>query len=511
MRFTDAVKLYEITTQATATRQTVSSSSTRRFAAEVRRLGRAADGFGDDEMLGAFMRRCRRVLRDLSITPLPPAHEVFGLEGSIDYLSGLAERMHGSYPDDVVARGDCCIAALHDLGADSSNVIGDLTAELLSTGDDPLQSGLAVKTAYLHEVRSWLSEASPGVRLVTERELTGLTGLETLVVIGPSYWYPPHVLSAPRARLIYFVHFDWLRDRPRDTRLFAGSPVAPGIQVLVSPPHGASLHDDEGMDADALVPTVDWDALARASGIHRTSWRQDPEVVDANLFLLAGGFSVYLEAVEGSTIHIIDLEAGGTPHLRSERTRQIREGDYIVLRSAGGTGDYIPEIADLFLGRRARRLRALQSEWKALLRKRVRERGFGQVERDLRSLGVASPNLQYRLWQHSIRTRDPNDFRLLMEYLGLGDRAGEIWTAMGDIYDAHLRAGQQARRLLEEAVLDASTEELIQTGRADVRLRDIDAGTLSVLRVEGRSPTATAVAEDDLRVMRRVEADLWRG
>jgi hypothetical protein len=511
VRFADAVALYEIATHATATRQTVSSATVRRFAAEVRRLSRAIDGFDDDETLSAFMRRCRRALRDLSTTPLPPAHEVFDLAGSVSYLSRLAERLRSSYPEQIVGRGDLCIAALRDLSADVSNPIGGLAAELLATGD-LLRSGLVVKTMRLHEVRYWLWRTSPGVRLVTERELTALTGLETLVVIGPSYWYPPHLLSAPRAELIYFVHFDWLRDRERNTRLFSGSPVAPGAQIPTGPPHSASgLREDESMDADTLVPTVDWDALARASGIHRADSRQDPEIVDANLFLLAGGFSVYLEAVEGPTIHVVDLEAGAKPRLHSERTRQISEGDYIVLRSAGGTGDYIPEIADLFLGQRAPKLRALQSEWKALLRRRVRERGFSRVERDLQSLGVASPNLQYRLWQHSIRTREPNDFRLLMEYIGLGDRAGEIWTAMGDLSDAHLRAGQQVRHLLEEAVVDANTEELIQTGRADVRLGDIDAGTLSVLRVEGRSPQAASVAEDDLRVMRRVETDLWLG
>jgi hypothetical protein len=236
------------------------------------------------------------------------------------------------------------------------------------------------------------------------------------------------------------------------------------------------------------------------------------DLVPANLYLLADGYSVFLEASDGPTIDVvIDLEPGGHPKLRSERTRLIEVGSYIVLRSEGGSGDYIPGIADARLGTRASWLRAIQALWKSVLRLQVQERGFAPIERDLRLLGVCSPNLRYRLWRHSLRSRDPNDFRILMEYIGLGDRAAEIWTAMEDLFDAHLHAGQDVRKLLENAVLEADSEQLIRTGRVDVRLTEMDAGTLSVLRVEGRSPETAAVDEDELRVMIQVEADLWQG
>jgi hypothetical protein len=295
-------------------------------------------------------------------------------------------------------------------------------------------------------------------------------------------------------------------------RVFADSRAAVGVasrQVFQRLPSS----DDAGefISAAELVPTVDWDALTKASGIHVAASREDPETVDAYLYLLADGFGVYLEAVEGPSIYVVEMESGTRPRLRSVRTRSISQGDYIVLRSTGGSGDYIPEIADRFLGRRAAALRDRQREWKSLLREKIRERGRILVERDLRSLGVTYPNLQYRLLHQSIRTREPNDFRLLMEYIGLGKRSGELWVAMSEIHEAHVRAGQQVRHLLEEAVLNADTEQLIRTGRIDVSLSEIDAGTLSVFRVLDRAPAITSVADEDLRKVQRIGADLWQG
>lgn len=508
MKFAEADALHEMARHATATRELASAPLTGRYAAEVRRLSRALDAFEGDELWSAFIRRCRRVLRELSTTPLAPGHSAFDLVASVDFLSDLLDRTRGSYPDDLIARGELCSGAIRDLSQQEENALGALAAEVLATGT-LTRSGLVVQTPHLDDVRKWLSNAARGARLVTERELTAVTGLESLVIIGPSYWYPAHVLSAPRAELLCFVHFTWLRDRERDTRIFSDSSSTPGARIRSSVKTQAS--DGEGeVSAETLMPTVDWDALARAAGGHRRS-KEDPESVDANLFLLAGGYTVHLEAVDGPTIYVVEVETGAQPGLRSERTRAVTGGDYIVLRSEGGTGDYIPEIANAFLGARAGKLRALQVEWKARLRTAVRQRGFAAVEHELRGLGVAYPNLRYRLWQNSIRTREPNDFRLLMDYVGLGERASEIWTAMGDIFEAHVRAGQQVRRLLEEAVIATDVAALIQDGRADVRLRDIAAGTLSVFRVEGRAPDSVQIDEDDLRIIRQVEPDVWQG
>ncbi len=506
--FTETVRTYEFARRATATRETLTSPLVRRLAGEIRRLSHALRDLDDDELWTAVIRRLRRSFRELGSTPLAPGSAVFGLTASAEYLRTLVSQAQGNYADDLVARAALCVSALEDLSTETANPFGDLVVEILSTGD-LRQSALLVKTRYLDEVARWLASAAPSVRLVTESEVTWLTATESLVVAGPSYWFPNHVLTAPRAETICFVHYDAMRDQRRPVQLFSGSHRSPGTEIrsaAVTEPRG----DDE-VDADLLVPTVDWDALTRVSGGRRRS-ADDVDDVPANLFLLADGHAVYLEAGDGPTIDVVvDLEPGATPRLRSERTRAIGTGDYIVLRSEGGSGDYIPGIADALLGKRAATLRASQARWKKALRETVRAKGFSRVERDLRSLGVTSPNLRYRMWRNSLRSRDPNDFRILLEYIGVGDEAAALWTAMGEIFEAHLRAGQDVRKLLEKAVLATDPEELVQRGRVDVGLVEMDAGTLSVVRVEARSPETVAVDEDDLRVMTEVEPDLWQG
>lgn len=508
MRFSETARTYEVSRRATATRETVASPLVRRLAGEVRRLSRALRVLDDDELWTAVIRRLRRSLRELGSTPLCPGSAPFGLTTSVDYLRALVMQAQGNYADGLVARAELCVSALADLSHDAANPFGDLVLEILTTGDLS-QSALLVKTPYLDDVARWLDRTASAVPLVTEAELSRLTAIETLVVAGPSYWFANHVLTAPRAEAICVVHYDALCDQQRPAQLFSGSHRSPGTPIRSASVGEAREHDS--VDVDILVPTVDWNALTRVSGGRRRS-ADDVDAVLANLFLLADGHAVYLEASEGPTIDVVtDLEPGGTPRLRSQKTRAIEPGDYIVLRSQGGSGDYIPSIADALLGKRATPLRSAQARWKDALRETVRAKGFARVERDLRSLGVTSPNLRYRLWRNSLRSRDPNDFRILLEYIRLGDEAAALWTAMGEIFEAHLRAGQEVRKLLEKAVLTTDTEQLVRSGRIDVRLAEMDAGTLSLVRIEARSPETLAVDEDDLRVMTKVEPDLWQG
>ncbi|MSO38448.1 MAG: hypothetical protein EXQ69_09415 [Acidimicrobiia bacterium] len=509
MKFEGAVALYEVAAHAVATRETIASPGTSHFVTEFNRLRRALDDFDKDATWQNFMRRCRRIQRELTTTPLSPSDPVFEIANSVDYLTSLLDAERGTYPADLLARGDLCAASLRDLSTDESNPLGSAAAAILTSGDLS-RSGLVVPSRHLDRIKECLTTAASGIRLITERELSGLVGIESLVVIGPSSLYPLHLLSAPRAAVMCFVYFDWVRDRDRDTRLFPGSPIAPGVSFRSSPSTLVAV-PDEGVDAATLVPVVDWDAMGRASSTNGDGSGDEASIVDANQFLLAGGHCVYLEAVEGPKICVINLEPGSKADLRFAETQTIGPDDYIVLRIAGENRDYIGEIADKDMGQDAARLRALQTEWKTLLHGRVRERGFSRVEQELRDLGVTRPYLLYRLAPDSIRTHNRNDFQLLMVYVGIEDRADEMWTAMGKIVNAHKRAGRRVRKLLEKALLETDTQALIQTGWVDVQLQENDAGTLSVFRVEARSPVVTPVAQDDLQVLHRVEPDLWHG
>lgn len=512
MNFVEADEVHQVALAAVATRETVPSPVTKQLSHFVNELSASVKVFDDDLHWISFIRRCRRTLRDAITTPIAPNRPAFDISGTIVVLEDSLARCRGGYPAEMIESAEYCILAVGELAIDDSNPAGDRVCEILETGN-PNNSGVLVLTRHLDATKSWLANRSPQTRLLMPAELSQVARLETLVVFGPSCWFPAFVLSAPRAESIAVVHFDWLRDRPLERNLLVGHRSSVGIDVSAAfrAEPVVQLDEEEGFDAELLLPRVDWERLARASaGVERLPGdaRQD---VEARLYLLAGGFGVYLEAIGESRIDSVELEGEGEPQLRRKSTLDVARGDYVVLRSFGGSGDYIVDIADDDLGRSAPQLRSLQREWKARLREKVEALGLSLVERQLRGLGIVSPNIRYRLLRQSIKSQKSDDFRILMEYIGLRDRSEKLWAAMNEIHSAHIRAGQKARSLLEAAVLDADLTQLIQTGHINVSLSEIDVGALGVFRVEDCSPATQMIEEDDLRKLIKLEDDLWQG
>jgi len=512
MNFVETVEVHEVALIAVATRETVPSPVTKQLSHFVRELSTLVKDLEDDIHWISFVRRCRRTLRDLITTPIAPNRSTLDVQGTTIVLEELLARCRGGYPAEMIEAAEYCILAIGELTIDASNPLGERTCEILETGN-PKNSGVLVLTRHLDATKSWLANKSPKTRLFMTAEFPEMEKLESLVILGPSCWFPSFVLGAPRAESIAVVHFDWLRDHPLERNLLAGDHASVGIEVsnAFRADAVAPLDEEDEMDAELLLPKVDWDRLAKDSaGIGKVSGDAH-QYIEARLYLLAGGFGVYLEAIGESSIDSVELEGGSEPRLRRKSTLHVSRGDYVVLRSFGGSGDYIVDIADVDLGRSASQLRSLQREWKSRLGEKVEDLGLGLVEYQLKRLGIVSPNVRYRLLRQSIKSQKSDDFRILMEYIGLGDRAEKFWAAMNEIHSAHIRAGHQARSLLEAAVLDADLTQLRQTGHINVSLSEIDVGALGVFRVEDGSPTTQIVEEEDVRKLIKLEDDLWQG
>lgn len=266
------------------------------------------------------------------------------------------------------------------------------------------------------------------------------------------------------------------------------------------------------MESDELVPVTDWAAIASGTGTRGDQDAERPDMVDAYLFLLASEQAIYVEAEEGSRAYVVELGEGKELHLVP--TRSIQPGTYIVAR-VDGEGDYIPAIADALLGDQAERLRFAQQRWTESLQQLIASAGMRAVISRLKAAGSArAKHGNVRRWasSDSIRTADREDFRAIMQVIGLASEEDSLWQDMDLIDQAHLRAGQVVRKLLNREIRKGDTRELERRGWQGYDVKEIEGeGALRVARVEARAPETVRISARQTRELFSVERDLWQG
>lgn len=266
------------------------------------------------------------------------------------------------------------------------------------------------------------------------------------------------------------------------------------------------------MESKELVPVTDWSAIVSSTGAAAEHGGEREQTVDAYLLMLASDQAIYLEAEEGSRAYVVEIAEGKELHQVS--TRSIQSGSYLVTR-VGGEGDYIPDIADALLGDEAPRLRAEQLRWTGDLQTLITEIGLAAVCDRLKDAGSgrASPS-NARRWasDSSIRTASFADFLAIMQVIGLEPEAESLWRDMDLIDQAHLRAGQRVRALLNREIRQGDTNELERRGWQDYDIAEIEGeGALRVARVEARAEDPVRIGPQKARRLIAVERDLWQG
>lgn len=470
----------------------------------LRRLGDEAG----DPYWKPILRRLRRVRYEVTSVPLPLPHPALNFAGTADELQRLLRTCGALYPSYERDAGEL-VSTIERFSASEDDPLGDAVALILeNAGFHNLRDALLLRARGFGEaVRTHLKQRGLRVITLAPEELTGRMAASNLIAVGPSAWFPTHVTTAPRAQQVTFVHYRWIRDdEPRAGLLEAVSSRSRPVQL-----HRSSLAPqvEEAFAPHDLLPVIDWSGIAgRGPSAHADD--HDLEVLLANLYLLAGGFAVYLEAEGGYQIYGFDLAAETEERVRRVQAARVTSGMYLVLRREGG-GDYIPIIADRILRERARGLREMQRDWKERLRSEVAKFGVADVVRKLRSFGGSGRsemNVRYWCSYDSIATGRYADFLAIMRLVQLEGRAEELWDAMGHIRRAHLAAGQHVRRLLEEQVEKADLSMLAERGMMDFSLEE-SSGRLTVFRVEASSPELFTVPRGQLRHPFPVERDMW--
>jgi len=270
------------------------------------------------------------------------------------------------------------------------------------------------------------------VDCISIQQYRGPKCYQTVVLTGPSRWYPEFIFSAPRANEIHLVSYKWIMDKWEPRPVFAVSFNGTGKKgsgrqraVEAEIPETSTLYSGTYLDYDEILPAINWDEIS--SGITKRNFSDDTgtvyETVDAKIFLLEGQAAVFLDG--NAKVLVIDLDGDEDDDEKEEaRVKRIPAADvqeemYLLLRTTGG-GEYLIPVADQILGEHAQKARSCQKHWKTLLQEQVNRKGTQAVADALKLLGSARANkINVRNWigERNIRPTNYSDFEAIMKYI----------------------------------------------------------------------------------------------
>lgn len=449
-----------------------------------------------DDYWMPLMRHLQRFKFDVSATPVPFAA-----------IGRAAAGRHAA----VVAQYAGCEGIYPALASHARKLL-DHIREISTLSDAPLLERLRASAEERASSRSAIVIAEPRLVPLVEGELRAVPVLrhlaiitpaqlraprcyDRLFVVGPGRAFPDYVAVAPRAVRVTAVHFGWMAGVRRAPAPFPNQRVAGGATHgpdTDDRPELVSETETEASPNDDL-PTEDIDWLWYAgSGLsdlaRRVSASEETDRHDAIRAIpvaLEGDRAVFLDAEDGASVMVIDLEERGKRRVRRVPTADIEEGMFILLR-AGGGGDLIVPVADSLMKERAPECRRLQSDWKARLRERIRASSLFEASVALLEHGALranESNLRRWAWERGIKPDSREDFCAILRLIGLEAETDKYFAAMRLIERAHAKAGQAIRRVLLERVRSSDLGDLERLGAMEFDIPGAHAGRMLAARV----------------------------
>lgn len=499
MDFSTASEIWRIRQEMIVEFHIISHSRLFEFSQSCRYLLAKIEAAYSDEL---FWRRygsaLRRIRFDLAANPL--SFDVASARASevVRHLrDGLAHRAR-VYPD-VAEDALAVVKAAESLvtSKDAPALEYLYFNQLLEPNDDA-RVGLVVREPrYLSGLENELAALDmDSVHALIPSRLKTNDRFARLIFVGPTAWFPDHVVASPRAPSLGFIHFDWLGPNLPPRSLMPGSGQDTWEAQGFAKPRFASMATETTADQPILdiVPSIDWSLILNQVGEAPPEGDGEFELVPARLCALQGGLAVLLRGHEGAETNVLSIDqkqvdTSWTP------VAELVPGDFLLLRTTGG-GDYVTELAWDFLGEMATEIQIAQAHWKRKLADAISTRGAGWISRESTANGATAANVGNVLaWasDQRIQPGKKGDFIALLKTLGLLSKANQYWRYGRLIRRARIRAGLHIRKLLLKQVQEADIAHLEQWGRADFQLPGRHGGTITALRLNELAPFVVEV------------------
>ena len=293
------------------------------------------------------------------------------------------------------------------------------------------------------------------------------------------------------------VRFDWLQDPIKIESGFAHPlrALTRSLNVTSVPQTAAVTDEQPKLSRTETVNEVDWKVL---TALHAPPQHSSDELVTAHLVQLEGDQGVFLEQ-EGQ-VFVLDPFASELERVQRIGLAELKHGDYLILRIAGG-GDQVSELASRHLGTREAHIRECQRTWKGKLRDFQFRHDMNRTIRLLRQAGATGAatagNVRNWLEPHTIKPRNIADLRAILIVCGLAEQQNQYLEAAHRLASAHISAGQDIRKQLMNRLRSMDLQALERVGWLEVEL-SVGGGAFAVWRVTGISHDTARVASSHL-------------
>lgn len=449
----------------------------------------------DDDHWSLFVRTLKLFRYELSSAPLPFNYSGLTNLETFDQIKKNIKLTKYVYPD-LADQAEDLLAKYQEITTCPDNPLFEMLKQIYASNLHDSMVLLIKETKLIPFVEEFLKSAGLNEKLsvVSPSQLKKDQCYSMIIYIGSPKLLPNYIFSAPRARNISIIQYDWMNEqwKPASAFLAPASYSNNSEDKQSSPPSVQPGHSTDYLDVSDLVETNSWDKIATKFGMSNNKHNNyDEDIAEAKLFILEGDLAVFLDASMEDRQMVIDLEEDPSAkqykfsRVKKIFTKLIEPGMFLLVRTSGG-GDYISIIANKLMGDKATGLRKDQQQWKSLLKTVVKQEGVNWCCHELMARGsIIANEVNLRNWVSArlIRPQSDVDFKAILNLVGLGEKANQYIQSAGTINSFHLRAGVQLRKQLLQIVLGTDLTDLEKLGRMDFYLPDGFGGCFTAIRV----------------------------